>query len=81
MYTFYANLQHSSMFGNFLENPGPKTIYARGLELLEAIISGYQSQPISSITYIKYQYQSQDINPNENDQTMRFRKKIEKDER
>ena len=53
--------------------PWPKnTICARGLELFEEIISGYQSQSISyninqyhlSISY-KYQYQSQDINHNQ----------------
>ena len=36
-----------------MENPSPKTICVRGLELFEEIISGYQSQ---SISYIIYQY-------------------------
>ena len=36
-----------------MENPSPKTICVRGLELFEEIISGYQSQ---SMSYIIYQY-------------------------
>ena len=72
-------LQHSSIFGKFWKTLAQKQASKR----FGVIISGYQSQSISSYINIiyQYQYQSQDINPNENDQTMRFRKKIEKDER
>ena len=78
VYTLYATFATFFYIWLILENPGPKTSKqeVRSYHLRISITIN-----IINIIIYQYQYQSQDINPNENDQTMRFRKKIEKDER